>query len=615
MKLKTLLKMIVISFVFVIGASSCNHNPKNQNVDYKVLHYKQNVSDDNYTLYETEIVSGIPGKETEAEAKEYTGFTAQTFEQKTVEEDGSTRVEIYYDRKIVTISFNTNGGTEIPSMTGKYGAFISETFSTTKEHYLLVSWSPALPNHFPDRDTTYEASWDLKGEVNNISLVIADIPSNTNQIAIYRKTFYEQDWASYLIIDKFGSSYPESLTIEDPFVEKNKTYNYKYLFINGINKIDDAVEFLNGETKNYTPLNGSGEISFKEKPKYTYSYGDSAFFLKEKAQVVPELNENTYDTFIYYETNNKEWHSTNFDFSTNQKIDLLYEFRYANLVGKKELKGFGPGYSIYEPETKLKYWYKGELENCSSSKYKATYTSDTLEVEEVPDGILVSIFKEADSQSWIGNEISIYEDDVRMKCYYNLTTDFTTSTERKCQSFVFPFVTEGKTYKFKLETEVNNIITKEIVSTKTSAINIDENKLNAAGTSFSFENVDNNTKLLKMGNYGKDVFTEDYTDLFRYSNLFTYFTTNTGNYYSFTIPAGEEQNLLNEGTNLLKLDNDNQFIYWSAKYIISLDDFYIHSSLFFSVEDYNGSYYKYGYLVIPYPESNTTWNWTATSSN
>ena len=52
---------------------------------YTVEHYKQNISDDGYTLFETEYDKvGVALLPTEAEPKSYTGFTPLAFDQKQI---------------------------------------------------------------------------------------------------------------------------------------------------------------------------------------------------------------------------------------------------------------------------------------------------------------------------------------------------------------------------------------------------------------------------------------------------------------------------------------------------------------------------------------------------
>ena len=93
-------------------------------VNYTVKHYQQNIEDNKYTEVEADrqTLSGITNASTAAAAKTYTGFTAQAVTQQTIKADGSTVVEIYYDRLTYTVTW-MNGENTLKTDTGvKYGA-------------------------------------------------------------------------------------------------------------------------------------------------------------------------------------------------------------------------------------------------------------------------------------------------------------------------------------------------------------------------------------------------------------------------------------------------------------------------------------------------------------
>ena len=74
-------------------------------VSYTVKHYQQNAAANGYDLYETETKTGTTGSNTAASSKTYTGFTAQSFSQTTIAADGTTVVNIYYNRNTYTITY------------------------------------------------------------------------------------------------------------------------------------------------------------------------------------------------------------------------------------------------------------------------------------------------------------------------------------------------------------------------------------------------------------------------------------------------------------------------------------------------------------------------------
>ena len=76
----------------------------NTNTAYTVIHWQENANDDGYSYKEAETKYGTTGNQTSATAKSYSGFTAQTIEQETIEGTG-TIVNVYYDRETYNVKF------------------------------------------------------------------------------------------------------------------------------------------------------------------------------------------------------------------------------------------------------------------------------------------------------------------------------------------------------------------------------------------------------------------------------------------------------------------------------------------------------------------------------
>lgn len=143
---------------------------ESESAAYTVKHLQQNADDNNYTLKETESLKGGKGSKTIAVAKEYEGFTAQPFEQKTINEDGSTVVEIKYDRKIITLTLDLDGGTISPAIpgnkiTGKFGAAVTKPADPSKDGNQFSGWVPEIPAEF-SKESTHTAQWTINITVN-----------------------------------------------------------------------------------------------------------------------------------------------------------------------------------------------------------------------------------------------------------------------------------------------------------------------------------------------------------------------------------------------------------------------------------------------------------------
>ena len=107
---------------------------------YTVKTYEQNVEGgDNYTLLSTVEKTGTTDTTTTITASNKTGFDL-TINQANIEGDGSTIVSIYYNRKSYTITFETNGGSPIPSQQVLYGATVQMPAEPTKDNYRFYKW-------------------------------------------------------------------------------------------------------------------------------------------------------------------------------------------------------------------------------------------------------------------------------------------------------------------------------------------------------------------------------------------------------------------------------------------------------------------------------------------
>lgn len=133
------------------------------NVGFTVNHYLQNVADNNYTLDKTEEVGGFTESEVgDGLAETYPGFAALLYNTKAkVAADGSTVVEIYYDRNYYLMSFNLNGGFGVEPIYARFGAAL-EVGTPTKPGYTFSGWEPQVPATVPAENTTYKAKWQAE---------------------------------------------------------------------------------------------------------------------------------------------------------------------------------------------------------------------------------------------------------------------------------------------------------------------------------------------------------------------------------------------------------------------------------------------------------------------
>ena len=136
-------------------------------VNFTIKHYQQNTDNDNYTLFETETKTGYTESEVGAGlAKSYEGFTALLYDTTTkIAADGSTEVEIYYDRNYYLLSLDLAGGWGADPIYARYGAVIGLS-SPTKPGYTFAGWNPDAPANMPAGNQTLKAQWTPVNSVN-----------------------------------------------------------------------------------------------------------------------------------------------------------------------------------------------------------------------------------------------------------------------------------------------------------------------------------------------------------------------------------------------------------------------------------------------------------------
>ncbi|WP_210121014.1 InlB B-repeat-containing protein [Treponema parvum] len=142
---------------------------------YTVKHYQEK-AEGGYPAEptETESLSGKAGESAAYTTKTYENFTYDSGRTKvngtvhpsgTIKPDGSTVVELFYERNTVNVTFNLAGGSVSGDAgpivkTGKYGASLPAPVPE-QEGFVFKGWNPVLPSPllFPAADAEYTAQW------------------------------------------------------------------------------------------------------------------------------------------------------------------------------------------------------------------------------------------------------------------------------------------------------------------------------------------------------------------------------------------------------------------------------------------------------------------------
>ena len=139
---------------------------KPTNVNYTVIHYQQNLNDDKYKEVERETKQGLTNSTVPEVAKTYEGFYALLYEKPNIAADGSTVVEIYYDRYYYLMNFDLDGGYGVEPIYARYGTPIGTVGTPTKAGYTFSGWDKEIPQTMPAKNSTYTAQWNSGNSVN-----------------------------------------------------------------------------------------------------------------------------------------------------------------------------------------------------------------------------------------------------------------------------------------------------------------------------------------------------------------------------------------------------------------------------------------------------------------
>ena len=153
--------------------------PRND-TPYKVLHrrWDPDINGGCYTIYETETLMGTTDSYVTPTAKDYPGYFTGPCSGQTINGNGQTTFDIYYDKEAFTLTLDLAGGTldgetGIVTMVDFYGVTVPSVPNPKKTNYTFMGWNTnggTLPSVY-EEDATYTAVW-LLNEVRGIDIAV-----------------------------------------------------------------------------------------------------------------------------------------------------------------------------------------------------------------------------------------------------------------------------------------------------------------------------------------------------------------------------------------------------------------------------------------------------------
>lgn len=154
---------------------------------YTVNHHYQNLKDDDFSEIVTVELEGDIDAYTEATANSRPGYICTGVPETVIAADGTTKVDIYYERVFYTVVFDVNGGINGPDpIYAKYGTeFKAEDIKTpTRAGFVFLGWSPLLSDTVTiTQDTTYVAQWQPEVGQADYTIVLWGQNANDDEYA------------------------------------------------------------------------------------------------------------------------------------------------------------------------------------------------------------------------------------------------------------------------------------------------------------------------------------------------------------------------------------------------------------------------------------------------
>lgn len=338
-------------------------------VEFTVKHYKQNVDDDNYTLADTETKKGYTESPVGANlaTTAYEGFYSLLYDTTTkIAADGSTVVEIYYDRYYYLMNFDLDGGYGVEPIYARYGAPIS-VGTPTKPGYTFDVWNPELPATMPAESATHKATWKV---------------GTTSYTVVYWYENANDDGYSYVADQKITDVAPGTSVSSATYKDANFNNKDAKHFTYNANKAETVTVASDGSTiLNVYFTRNTYTLKFRELEcdkwwLITHTHDDSCY--KEIKTITAKYQADIHNNFPIKDGDETIWWIVPNGTETYGKLD-----RQTYLGSIDTMPGENITFEKYDTESGAKIYYYVETLNGTSGD--ATYNGKNYTQYKVID--------------------------------------------------------------------------------------------------------------------------------------------------------------------------------------------------------------------------------------
>lgn len=253
-------------------------------VDYSVHHHLQHIQDDEYSVHYDLITKGkaltgsVVGDGLALSESELPGFKALAYEKLTVAADGSTVIEIRYDRNYYLIDFDMNGGYGTEPVYTRFGATVGANIPT-RHGYIFDGWE--LVSYGGQTPTTEQQAMYALNPGGVIQVPAANLSYKARWITqetTYTMVFWREN------ADDSGYSYWGYL---DNLKAMSGSYVSGQDYVSRVDGIDDEAYFTFNKNKTEKNVLVEGDGSTVVNVYYTRNYYTLTFKATGTCTITP----------------------------------------------------------------------------------------------------------------------------------------------------------------------------------------------------------------------------------------------------------------------------------------------------------------------------------------
>ena len=158
-------------------------------VNFNVVYHYQNIQDDEYTAANPVQKEGKTNSKVGVGLdEEQDGFKSLQYDPELViAADGSTVVDIYYDRMYYLVTFDLDGGYGVEPIYARYDTPIGNVGTPTKPGYTFTGWDKEIPKTMPPQNTSFKANW-IAGDAAKVTIVVWGENADDEQYSFYHNS-------------------------------------------------------------------------------------------------------------------------------------------------------------------------------------------------------------------------------------------------------------------------------------------------------------------------------------------------------------------------------------------------------------------------------------------